>query len=268
MVEVTDETGSDALRCSGLCVSVPGRSLVAGLDLEVRAGAILAVLGRNGSGKSSTLHTLAGLRPAAAGSVTLGGRPLGTWSRRDVARRIGFLPQASEDPFPATALEAVLVGRHPHLGFWQWESAGDVEIARRCLATVDLAAFDARDVATLSGGERRRLAAATVLAQEPQTYLLDEPIQQLDPQHQLDVLGIFRRLADAGRAVALSLHDVGLAARFADDVLLLFGDGRWQHGPVAEALNEQSIGELYGMPVRELRWPGGRTFVPAAPTDG
>jgi iron complex transport system ATP-binding protein len=268
MVEMMDGNAPDVLRCSRVCVRVPGRALVEDLDLEVRAGAVLAVLGRNGAGKSSTLHTLAGLRPAAGGNITLGARPLDAWPRREIARRVGLLPQVSEDPFPATALEAVLVGRHPHLDFWQWESARDVEIARRCLATVDLAAFDAREVATLSGGERRRLAAATVLAQEPQTYLLDEPIQQLDPQHQLDVLAIFRRLADAGRAVALILHDVGLAARFADDVLLLFGDGRWQHGPATAVLNERSIGELYGMPVRELRWPGGRTFVPAAAPAG
>ena len=263
MVQVTTSFDTAVLRCSGLTLRVPGRTLVESLDLEVRAGAVLAVLGRNGAGKSSTLHALAGLRGAAAGQITCDGRPLGAWRRRDLARRIGLLPQVSEDAFPGTALEAVLVGRHPHLGFWQWEGEEDRAIARRCLHTVDLAAFDARDVATLSGGERRRLEAATVLAQNPQTFLLDEPIQHLDPQHQLDVLAIFRRLADDGRAVAMSLHDVGLAARFADDVLLLFGDGRWRHGPCAEVLNEASIGELYGMPVRELRWASGRTFVAA-----
>jgi iron complex transport system ATP-binding protein len=128
---------------------------------------------------------------------------------------------------------------------------------------MDLAALEARDVGTLSGGERRRLAIATVLAQDPQVFLLDEPIQQLDPQHQLAVLRRFRALADGGRTVVLSLHDPGLAARFADDALLLFGDGRWQHGPVTEALHEGAISELYGIAVQELRWPGGRTFVPA-----
>ena len=94
-------------------------------------------------------------------------------------------------------------------------------------------------------------------------FLLDEPIHQLDPPHQLDVLRLFRALADGGRTVIVSLHDIGLAARFADDALLLFGDGRWQHGPCATTLNEQSIGELYGLAVRELRWEHGRTFVAA-----
>ena len=251
------------LGCTQLTLRVPGRTLVAGLDLAIRPGAVLAILGRNGAGKSTLLHALAGLRPMAAGHVILGDRPLAEWPRRELARRVGLLPQVSEDPFPATALDAVLVGRHPHLGFWQWETDADRDIARRCLATVDLRDCDGRELATLSGGERRRVAAAAVLAQDPQTYLLDEPIQQLDPQHQHDVLRIFRDLADRGRAVALILHDAGLAARFADDALLLFGDGRWIHGPCAEVLNESSIGELYGMPVRELCWADGRTFVAA-----
>ncbi len=249
------------LKCEALTVSVPGRTLLQDLDLELAQGTVLAVLGRNGAGKSSTLHTLAGLRTAQAGTVSLQQKPLASWTRRDFARALGLLPQLIEDPFPATALEAVLVGRHPHLDFWAWESAADRQIASRCLEAVDLAGFESRDIATLSGGERRRLSVATILAQDPGTFLLDEPIQQLDPQHQLDVLRRFRQLADAGRSVVMSLHDAGLAARFADTALLLFGDGRWLHGTCATVLNEQTIGELYGMPVRELRWNDGRTFV-------
>jgi iron complex transport system ATP-binding protein len=107
------------------------------------------------------------------------------------------------------------------------------------------------------------LSIATILAQDPGVFLLDEPIHQLDPQHQLDVLRTFRQLADAGRTVVASLHDIGLAARFADSALLLFGDGRWHCGPCDEVLNEHSIGELYGIAVRELRWEHGRTFVAA-----
>ena len=142
-----------------------------------------------------------------------------------------MLPQASEDPFPGTVLETALVGRHPHLDFWAWEGAADRAVAHRCLAAMDLDGLDSRDIATLSGGERRRLAIATVLAQDPQVFLLDEPIQQLDPQHQLAVLAQLRGLAAAGRTVVMSLHDAGLAARYADECWLLFGDGRWSCGP-------------------------------------
>ena len=255
--------GDGLLECRGLAVHVPGRELLRGLDAVVRPGTMLAVLGRNGAGKSSLLHVMAGLAAPAFGEVRLDGIGLADWPRRALARRLGLLPQAIEDPFPGSALETALVGRHPHLDFWQWEGAADRAVALDCLAAMDLAGLEARDVATLSGGERRRLAIATVLAQDPQVFLLDEPIQQLDPQHQLGVLRRFRALADAGRSVVLSLHDPGLAARFADEVLLLYGDGRWLHGPVDDLLDATTVGGLYGIDVRELRWNEGRTFVPA-----
>ena len=251
-----------ALACRRLSVSVPGRMLVRELDAVLRPGRIVALLGRNGAGKSSLLHVLAGLRPAASGEVELEGRALPQWPRGEFALRVALLPQASDDPFPGSVLESALVGRHPHIDFWQWESEADRAIARECLAAMDLGGLDDRDVTTLSGGERRRLGIATVLAQAPAFFLLDEPIQQLDPLHQLGVLELFRARADAGACVVMSLHDPGLAARFADEALLLFGDGRWSHGPVAEVLHEQSVAALYGVAVRELRWEDGRTFVP------
>jgi len=260
---MSDDFDTTRLRCRQVTVSVPGRELVRDLTVEFRPGTVIAVLGRNGAGKSSLMHVLAGLRPPAAGEVSLHGCPLAQWARREFALHVGLLTQASEDPFPGTVLETVLVGRHPHIDFWQWEGDEDRDVARRCLRFMDLEGFEARDIGTLSGGERRRLAVATVLAQDPQTLLLDEPVQQLDPQHELEVLRLIRALADAGRTVVLSLHDAGMAARFADEALLLFGDGRWRHGASADVLNEETIASLYGIPVRELRWDAGRTFVPA-----
>lgn len=263
MGEVSTSRPEPVLECRDLTVQVPGRELVRGLDASLDAGRVIAILGRNGAGKSSLLHVLAGLRPAAAGVVLLRGRPLSEWHRRELARHVGLLPQTSEDPFPGTVLETALVGRHPHLDFWAWESAADRAVAQRCLAAMDLDGLDSRDIATLSGGERRRLAIATVLAQDPQVLLLDEPIQQLDPQHQLAVLAQLRGLAATGRTVVMSLHDAGLAARYADECWLLFGDGRWSRGRTEEVLDEASIGRLYGIAVKELRWNEGRTFVPA-----
>jgi iron complex transport system ATP-binding protein len=251
-----------ALECLRLTVSVPGRTLVRELDAVLRPGRIIALLGRNGTGKSSLLHVLAGLRPATSGKVELEGRALPQWPRREFALRAALLPQASDDPFPGSVIESALVGRHPHIDFWQWESEADRAIARECLAAMDLAGLDDRDVTTLSGGERRRLGIATVLAQAPAFFLLDEPIQQLDPLHQLSVLKLLRTRADAGACVVMSLHDPGLAARFADEALLLFGDGRWSHGPASDVLDSQSVAALYGVAVRELRWEDGRTFVP------
>ena len=114
---------------------------------------------------------------------------------------------------------------------------------------------------TLSGGDRLRVALATLLAQNPDVFLLDEPINHLDPHHQLDVLKLLRDKAQAGRTIVMSLHDAGLAARFSDHTLLLFGNGEWLSGPTAEVLTPQTMTKLYGVAVREISWAGGRTFV-------
>jgi iron complex transport system ATP-binding protein len=160
-------------------------------------------------------------------------------------------------------METVLIGRHPHLALWQWESAADEDIARRALAQVEMSEFIARRTNTLSGGEQRRVAVAALLAQQVQAYLLDEPTNHLDPHHQLAVLGLFRTLADGGSTVITTLHDPTLAARFADRVLLLFGDGRWSLGPVRTALTAAALSELYVTPMIELSEGERRVFVTA-----
>jgi iron complex transport system ATP-binding protein len=250
-----------ALSCENLSVSVGERTLVRTLSLDLRIGSMTAILGRNGAGKTLTLHTLAGLRPAAAGIVRLSAEPISSVPVRQRALRSALLLQASEDPFPSTVLETVLIGRHPHIDFWSWESAEDREIATQALHEAQLSDFANREVATLSGGERRRVAIATILAQNPTAFLLDEPLNYLDPHHQLDVLNLFAARAQRGHAVLMSLHDVGLAARFCERALLLFGDGEWIEGPVSEVLNEASMTRLYGVPMREIIWDSGRTFV-------
>jgi iron complex transport system ATP-binding protein len=235
--------------------------LVRELTLSIPRGSITCVLGCNGAGKTLTLHTLAGVRAPHAGHVSIHDREITTWPRKELARTLGLLTQTTDDPFPSTVLETVLIGRHPHIGFWQWESERDKEIARAALASMDLIEFEARDVATLSGGERRRVAIAALLAQEPQLMLLDEPINHLDPHHQIDVLQLLRAKAANGCTIVMSLHDAGLATRFADYALLLFGNGEWSFGSASDVLTEEAMSRLYGLRVQEVRWAGGRTFV-------
>ncbi|HEY6642326.1 ABC transporter ATP-binding protein [Povalibacter sp.] len=254
-------TATPLLSCRDLDVTVADRILVQRLNLSIRRGSMTCLLGRNGAGKTLTLHTLSGLRPPAAGVIAFDDRPLDRWSRRPLAQRLGLLSQSTEDPFPSSVLDTALIGRHPHIGFWQWENDADRAIARSALQAVDMEALEARDVETLSGGERRRVAIAALLAQEPDLMLLDEPINHLDPQHQIDVLRLLRARADDGRAVVMSLHDIGLATRFCDQALLLFGNGDWLSGPTVDVMNEATISRLYGVTVREIVWEGGRTFV-------
>ncbi len=249
------------LASQGVSVRAGGRELVRDLSVSFAAGEFVAVLGRNGSGKSLTLHTLAGLRSPDSGTVSLDALPLQDLDRLALARRIGLLTQDFEATFPATALQTVLIGRHPHLRFWQWESDADEVTARTALEAVDLGDCGERNVDTLSGGEHRRVAIAALLTQAPEVYLLDEPTNHLDPHHQLAVLTRFRALADRGSTVVAAVHDPTLAARFADRVLLLFGDGRWRIGPVSEVLSGASLSELYLTPMTEIRDGSRRVFV-------
>ena len=244
-------------------VQVGSRRLVEQLSIQFAPGEVVAVLGCNGSGKTLTLHTLAGLRAPQEGAVLLDGTPLGDISRRAVAQRLGLLAQDLEDAFVTTALEMVLIGRHPHLGMWQWETAEDERIAREALAAVNLGEFADRRTDTLSGGEQRRVAVAALLAQRPGIFLLDEPTNHLDPHHQVGVLNLFREMARKGGTVITTLHDPTLAARFADRVLLLFGDGRWNAGPASDTLTAESLSTLYDSPMIEFEKDGRRVFVSA-----
>jgi len=242
-----------ALALRQLTVSIAGKKVCEDLDLDLAPGRVVGMLGGNGVGKTTLLHTLAGLRRADHGIVELFGTGLDTLGRRGVARRLALLMQDQDDPFPATVLETCLIGRHPHIGFWRWESPADLHATREALRVTGMDALESRDVHELSGGERRRLAIATALAQDPKIFLLDEPVDQLDIFHQVRLLAHFRSLAtNDGRLVLMSLHDVNMAARFCDEVILMFGDGETLHGETYKVLTTGNLERLYRIPVRMI----------------
>ncbi|HYW93759.1 MAG TPA: ABC transporter ATP-binding protein [Gammaproteobacteria bacterium] len=241
---------------------VPGRRS-APLSLAIEPGQCWGVLGPNGAGKTTLLHTLAGLRRPASGEVRLRGVPLSKLSRRRIARAIGIAFQHHHDSFPASVRETALMGRHPHLRAWQGEGREDHQRARQALRQTGLEALAGRPVATLSGGERQRLALATVLTQAPEIYLLDEPTSHLDLRHAVLVLDRVREaLADGRHAAIMSLHDVNLAARYCDHLLLLHPDGASVHGPATEMLREDRLEALYAHPLHAVETPAGRGFLP------
>ena len=234
------------LSCHGLSLVVAGRTLVSGLDFEVRAGERWAVIGPNGAGKTTLVSALAGLNAPAAGKILYDGKPLASLEPRARAKIRGYLPQDSVDHFPATVLETALVGRHPHLERWQWESVADIERARSALAAFGLAGIEARDARTLSGGERRRLALAALMAQDPLLLLLDEPSSHLDLGQQVAALDALSALAQQdGRAIVMVLHELHLALRYADHAIAL-GGGRAMAGTAAAVLSASTLSEFFG----------------------
>lgn len=255
-------TDAPRLACRGLAISVAGRTLCAGLDLDVEAGECWAIVGPNGAGKTTLVATLAGLRAPDAGSVAYDGMALDALAPRERAKKRGWLPQDSVDFFPATVQETVLVGRHPHLGRFEWESAADVERASEALRAFGLSGFETRDVRTLSGGERRRVALAALVAQDPDLLLLDEPSSHLDLGQQiaaLDTLASLRR--DRGKALVMVLHDLHLAVRYADHAIAL-GDGQAITGPASGVLTADALSALFGHRLAAVGEGDARTFLP------
>jgi iron complex transport system ATP-binding protein len=255
------------LSTRGLSVDIPGgagRSVCHGLDLEIGVGSRWAILGVNGVGKTTLLLTLAGLLTPAAGAILVDGEPLAAMTPRTRARHVGLMTQ--EDSFhlsdpESTALDVALLGRLPHLDWWQPESARDEALAMTALEAVGLTAIATRRAATLSGGERRRLALAALLAQEVPLCLLDEPTSHLDMHQQIALLDLL--IGWNGRTLVMTLHDVNLAVRYCTHVLLLFGDGQCCAGPVADMLSVGVLSRLYHHPVTALSGPQGDVYLPA-----
>ncbi len=256
-------TATPLLSVRQLSVGVAGSVFCRDLQFALQAGESLAILGRNGAGKSTLLSVLAGLRPPLSGEVLIAGHGYRHHGMRASAQLRGWLPQTRNDAFAATVIETALIGRHPHLGRWDWESENDARLAHEALAAVGLAELAQRAVQTLSGGERQRLAIATLLCQSPHLLLLDEPLAHLDLNHQMAILELLAaRCRDQRVACVMVLHEPGLAARFCDRALLLFGDGQSLQGTSEEVISDKLLSQLYGYPLREVGRVGRRWFMP------
>lgn len=251
------------LRIQQLSLAMNGKQLCRELELECHPGEVWALLGRNGVGKTTLLHRLAGIgEQGFDGDIYLDQSDIHSLQRKHLAQHIGLLPQQSDDVFPATILETVLSGRHPFIPPWQWESNQDRQMAQDAMARMDLEELAQRPVNQLSGGERQRVAIATLLCQDPDVLLLDEPNSHLDLHVQLQVLQLIQQLAmEQHKLVIMSLHDINLAARFATHVLVLQGDGEWLSGTKEQVLTEAVLGRTFACPVQAIDTPAGRRFL-------
>ena len=237
------------LATEGLGLALGGRAILAGVDADFQSGEITAIVGPNGAGKSSLLTCLAGLRRPTAGSVRLAGEDLRRLRPRERARRLGFLPQTAEIAWAVDVETLVGLGRLPReRGFGPGER--DHAAVSRALAATGLSGMPRRDVTTLSGGERARVLMARLLAGEPEWLLTDEPLAGMDPGHQLDALALLRACAEEGRGVIITLHDLALAARCADRVVVLAHGAVIADGPPRAALSADILARAYGVTAR------------------
>lgn len=249
-----------ALVADGIGVTLGGVRVLSEVGVAFRPGRVTALLGPNGAGKSTLLACLAALRIPAAGSATLDGVPVQKLDRHVRARRIGLLPQAQDVHWNIDVATLVGLGRLPWRGRWS-ESAADRAAVTRAMTAADVTGFAGRGVEHLSGGERSRVLLARVLAGEPEWLLADEPLASLDPAHQLDIAKVLRGVAAAGAGVVLVLHDLNMAARIADDVVLLRRGRAIAAGETGEVLTASLIGETYDLTVEVGHTAAGERFI-------
>ncbi|MEP7061075.1 MAG: ABC transporter ATP-binding protein [Betaproteobacteria bacterium] len=257
-----DPVNASLLATRDLRAGIGARAFCDALSIDVGAGDVWAIIGPNGAGKTTLLRTLAGLAAPLAGTVMLGGRPLETLSLRLRAQSRGVLPQDDVDAFAVSVADSVLAARHPHIAWHAWERDADRRIAGDALAAFGVADLAARDVRTLSGGERRRVALAELVAQDTPLLLLDEPSSHLDIGQQVAALDALTALARGRRkALVMVLHDLHLAARYCDHAIAIGGGGAIA-GAASEILREAPLSALFGRALLELGAGATRTFVP------
>lgn len=224
------------------------RTVFAGLNMEVCAGEVLGLLGRNGAGKTTWLKLACGLLKPARGAVRLAGRPLQDVPRRERSRSVALVPQELHMPFPFSVYEMVMLGRTPYLGSWGTDGPADREAVNRALALTETADFADRTFHDLSAGERQRVLLATALAQGPQVLLLDEPTAHLDAAHQVWAFALVCRLnREAGLTVVAAVHDLQLAAWFCSRLAVLDGGAVVAEGPPGAVVRLPRVAEVLGI---------------------
>lgn len=264
---MNDATTPEVLSAGGLSMGYPDHVVGAGVDLDIQRGLFTVIIGPNACGKSTLLRTLSRLLKPAAGQVLLDGRDIHSYKARDVARRLGVLPQSAIAPEGISVLDLVRRGRYPHQSFIARWSVDDEAAVTTALEATRMTELADRPVDQLSGGQRQRAWVALALAQESETLLLDEPTTFLDISHQISLLDLFAQLnADAGRTVVAVLHDINHAVQYAHHLVVMKAGAAIAQGKPADVITPQLLEDVFAIEAAVIDDPvnGGPLVVPRA----
>ncbi|HTM64278.1 MAG TPA: ABC transporter ATP-binding protein [Gammaproteobacteria bacterium] len=249
-----------SLDINNLSIHRGNKIVISNLSMTINPGDCWAVLGPNGSGKTTLLQTLAGHIAPAAGEIKLNDTPLAGLSERRIAQQIGVLFQHSRYPFPQTVYEYCHAAHYPHQPLFAPRNDTHSTTTEHALDVMQLTSFADKNIQHLSGGEQRRAAIAALLIQSPRFFLLDEPSNHLDIPHQIHTLNLLLQLAEnEGRAVMMALHDINLAQRYCNKILMIMSDGTVRHGMADEMLTAENLTQLYQHPIDAIRY-GEQTY--------
>jgi iron complex transport system ATP-binding protein len=242
---------------ANISVSYGGRAALRGVTAQFAPGKVTGIVGQNGAGKTTLLRAALNLLPLTGGNVLVQGRAIKDWSREALARTVAYLPQGGEAHWPLLARDLVMLGRVPHRGYFAAPSSTDEQAVQDALARSDATMFADRRMDELSAGERARVLFARALATGAPILLTDEPAAYLDPAHQLRLMGLLREEAARGTAVAVTLHDLALASRHCDEILVLHEGRVAASGVPSEALSDAALARVFGISVQRTADPAG-----------
>lgn len=241
-----------ALEAHNICLKIKDRQILDHVSLTLPKGKMIGLIGPNGAGKSTLLRAILGLADYQSGSITLDGEELSHWSLKERAQKISYAAQGAPVHWPLDVQHIISLGRIPHLGPWQKISATDQNIIKKAMQTTDTLHLANRLTTTLSGGERACVMLARAIVSEAEYLCADEPIASLDPYHQLQVMDILQQLAHEGHGVLIVLHDLTLAQRYCDELVLMLDGKILDHGPATDVLTEENLNLAYH--IKASRW--------------